>query len=396
MPNIVEYVKKFGTDSFAQRPFSVEDALVLCQFSYLKFDGLLKTMDSQPTSIKSLADSPDREKLFCDKRYVRERKNLLDYMVGSERFGGTELQFYVNRIDTEEETQFCAVTFFVPGYGYFVSFRGTDENIVGWQEDFQLALKKPFTGQKLSVEYLAEVASKIDGSFSVGGHSKGGNLAVYSAMKSADTVKSRIDRIYSFDGPGFRREFLEEYNYESVKDRVISVIPKSSIFGLLLSVDRETIVVMAHSIGPLQHNPYSWVLRKGQFVKREVTQTHMVFVNAFNEWVYSLNDEQLRRFVHALGEVLNATEAETTLEISSEFIKTVRKVFKRSKELDDRSKEFLDFMVSSYYDMTKVMVKSEVKKTMDGFSSEVKAMLEDFSAKAREIGNGSKKKNRRK
>ncbi|MCQ2519147.1 MAG: DUF2974 domain-containing protein [Lachnospiraceae bacterium] len=427
MPGIVEYIKKFGTETMKERSFSTEDALVLCQFSYLKFDNLLETMSREPVSVKNLFEDPNSESLFLDDKYKRDRKKQLKNMVESKRFSDIKLMFYVNRIEApnqlndetqnvlpektqsmisekaQDETQFCAVTFEIPDYGYFIAFRGTDETIVGWQEDFRLALAKPVKGQKLSAKYINEVASKLEGTISVGGHSKGGNLALYSTMHADAKVLDRIEKIYSFDGPGFRPELLKEYNYEAIREKVVSVIPKSSVVGLLMSTDSKTIVVHANSIGPMQHNPYTWLLKRGRFSTAEVTQTHLTLVNAFNDWVYSLDEEQAKRFVHVLEEILAATGAETTLQISAELVKSARNVFKRSQELDEESEQFLEFLLSSYYELTKDRLKAEftekidsigkdAKSFIDGFGEDAKLKLAELGEKAQEaVASGRKK-----
>lgn len=365
MPNIVDYVKSYGDFSFKDKEFSVEDALVLCQFSYLKFDGLIDEMSDKPMPIKQLYSLPGVDLLFSDNRYEKDRRKLLKNIVESKRFGDASIYFYINRIEVQNETQFAALTYFLPGFGYFVAFRGTDENIVGWQEDFKMALDRPIRGQLLSVEYIDEVARRLPSSFMVGGHSKGGNLAMYSAMNCKMAVQKRIEKIFSFDGPGFRPEVLAECNFEAIKDRVVSVIPRSSLVGLLLTTDSESIVVSSNTVSALQHNPYSWVLRNGSFVKRQVSQAHLTWIKTFNEWLFSLGEEELERFICLFEEVLKATEADTTLELSKETIKCASNVIAKAKNVDDSTKEFLSSIMKSYFSMAKDIVKNDVKEKLE-------------------------------
>ena len=145
MENIIEYVKVYGKDSFGERRFCREDALVLSQFSYLKFEGILEVMSRVPVSITEINSSKVRDSLFSDYRYEKDNRALFDAMMTSVRFSDLKVAMYINRI--EEGTQFAAFTFIMPGSNTLIVFRGTDETIVGWQEDMGLALKRNIGGQ---------------------------------------------------------------------------------------------------------------------------------------------------------------------------------------------------------------------------------------------------------
>ena len=365
MANIVDYVKNNCTSTFEEHALSIEDALVLAELSYLKFDALLNRMSEKPVSIKELASMKDSEFMFSDPKYGKDYRELFDAALSSMRFSDISFSFYINRIDVEKETQFAAVTYLLPTGEAFVAFRGTDESIVGWQEDFGLALNKPITGQRLSVDYLEKVCSVLKCDLSLGGHSKGGNLAVYSAMNSPDDIKSRLIHVYSFDGPGFRPEVLKESGSADVIGKIISVIPQSSLVGMLLNTSDDSIVVNSRSVGVFQHNPYYWVIKDGSLSRTEITEQHRRWINTFNEWIFSLDEEHLERFVSLFCEVLNATEASDTRELTGQIFKSAGNVFKKTRDIDDDTKDFLQKIGRSYFDLVKDMVKSEVREKMD-------------------------------
>lgn len=373
MANMIDYVTECGNEDFSERPFQKEDALVLSEFSYLKFDELIPLMTEQPVSVSDLYASDAYESLYGDFRYEKDNRELFEAIRLSKRFGGIKACFYVNHIDLKDETQFCAITFILPDGITFIAFRGTDEYMVGWQEDFRLALTNPIPGQKLSAKYVNDVASRINGKFMIGGHSKGGNLALYSAMNCAENVKARILGIYSFDGPGFRPEFMEEYGYDQIKDRVVEVIPKSSVVGMMLSVDEDSIVVASKSSGVKQHNPYNWIIKDGKLVESELTEGHVRLVDTFNDWMYSLDEEHLDEWIELLVDVLKATKADTTLEVSADTYKYVMNVIKAAKEVDDSTKEFLSDCVRSFVTLWKDKLVEDAYSKLD----EVGAFLEE-------------------
>lgn len=378
MGNIIDYVLENGNKTFKEAPLCNEDALVLCQFIYLKFDELLEQLDEKTVSITELDHNPKKDMMFSDPRYEKDNRALFEAMTVSKRFADVKLCMYINRIEIENETQFAAATFLCEDDTKIVVFRGTDENMVGWQEDFGLALKRPIVGQMLSVMYLKDVADMLNGDFMVAGHSKGGNLAVYSAMCVEKAVRKRISRIYSFDGPGFRPDFLEEKNYGKIEDRVVKVIPRSSLVGMLLDDGEDSLVVEARNIGMKQHNPYMWVIKDGHFEKSELSEQHKLLLKSLNEWILSLNELGLERFVLLLNDILDSTEADTTVEFSENVLKHAVPAIKTAKDVDDETKEFFFGFVRSYLEMASEMVTEEAKSKMEETVSEVKERLNEM------------------
>ena len=360
MENIIDYVKEYGKDSFEKRRFCKEDALVLSQFSYLKFEGILTVMSREPVTLTMINSSKIRDSLFSDYRYEKDNRALFEAMVTSVRFSDLKVAMYINRI--EEDTQFAAFTFILPGSNTLIVFRGTDETIVGWQEDMGLALKRNIGGQDLSVKYLNDAAGSVSGRFMIAGHSKGGNLAIFSAMFSSPEIKKRIKKIYCFDSPGFRSKFLMKSGYEEIKDRVVKVIPKSSFVGMLFDDGGDSRIVEARAVGIVQHNPYTWVLKNGKFKNTKLSNGHKRLIATVNEWILSKDEEQLEKFVYYLNLLLESSDADTTIDFSKSFIKHSTQVLKAAKGLDDDTKEFLNMFLKSYVEIATDMIKEEVKE----------------------------------
>lgn len=367
MYNITNYVWDYGKETFAERGFTKEDALVLSEFCYLKYDGLVPGMNEKPILLSELDSDPDRENLFWDKRYEKDNRALYNAIVSSRRFKNLRLGFYNNIIDLERGTQFSAITYFLDSGITVVTFRGTDETMVGWQEDFAMMLKKPIVGQTLSVEYLTRMSEILPGDFYVTGHSKGGNLAMYSVMESPKEIQDRVTWVYSFDGPGFRPELIAEHLTDELRAKSHTYIPRSSPIGLMLSTPGDMTVIEASSIGAMQHNPYNWHIKNGELVETELSEQHKLMMKSTNEWIFRLNDEEIQEFVTLMCWMLDATKAETTIELQDNFGDHFKALYKANKENPQETKELAYSFMQSYLSLAGENIKAEVKEKYENF-----------------------------
>ena len=227
------------------------------------------------------------------------------------RFSDIEMGAFLEQFDDGEQTQFAAVTYRLPSGTLVVAFRGTDDSLVGWKEDFNMAFQYPVPAQVTAADYLARVAALWqDVPIVLTGHSKGGNLAVYAAMNAEDDVKDRIERIYSLDGPGFPEAVVNSFEYASVSDRIVKIVPDSSVVGMVLETPERCIVVKSDVEGIMQHFVFSWQMHGGEFDKVEdVASSSVTFNKALNKWLANLSKEQRERAVDALFAVLEASGA---------------------------------------------------------------------------------------
>lgn len=350
MGNIIQYVKEFGNITFKEKPINDVDSLALTQFSYLKFDYLVPDVDSDGKfiSVLEILRHPNHDSLFADERYREDNTALIVAMAKSKRFRNIKLNYHENIIDAEKETQFSAVTLFLPDHTVYVAFRGTDETIVGWKEDFNMAFSEPVPAQIMSEKYLKHVTRKFEGPFYVGGHSKGGNLAVYAAMNCTEEVQQRILKIYSLDGPGFRPEVLERMDYTKIESRVHKILPHSSLVGMLLQYQENYEVVQSHALGLLQHNPYTWSIRDGEFVKaKDVYRKRKLKNEVLNKWILSLEEEQLHLFVDTLYQVASASEVDTLVEFGADWKKCCIAIINAVKEIDEDTRKMLWEIIKS-------------------------------------------------
>lgn len=210
MKNIIDYA--IGeSDTFKNRKFNAADSLVLSQLAYLRFDKFVPGLFdiATPVSIKEIASKENLDMLFRDTWNSKNNRRLFFALANSSRFRDLKMVFYVNKIDNKTEKQFSAITFLLDDCSSYIAYRGTDSTFIGWKEDFNMAFINPIPSQEEGVAYLNAVADRISGQLKIGGHSKGGNIAVYSSIKCRQPVQKRITHVFSHDGPGFRDEVFQ-------------------------------------------------------------------------------------------------------------------------------------------------------------------------------------------
>ncbi len=365
MGTIIDYLKEYGDYTFSEKPLNEVDSLILSQFAYLKFDGIVPGAGDEAAAVdmEYLNRHPDKSHLFADERYREPNTELFEGMMRSARFRTLRMTGHVNLIETEQETQFSAVTFFLKDEMPYIAYRGTDETIVGWKEDFNLAFSEPVLGQLRSVEYLEKAAAGLNGRFYVGGHSKGGNFAVYAAMNCRREVQDRIYMVYSHDGPGFRPEIRERGHYAEIADRIRKIIPHSSLVGMLLESHAEGyIVVESKSFGLLQHNPYTWLVREDEFVRvKDIYKRTKFMDDAVNKWILSLDDAQIHSFVDTLYEVISASKAVTLMDFTADWKKSMTAVVAAFKELDAETASMMRKIVASLFEVTREYAREELQ-----------------------------------
>ena len=262
--DIIAYIDWRGDLSFEQSAFNAVDAAIFCQILYLNFDGLFPdtgfkrflTLAELSERFFSADDFPVRRETGV---LINKRTTDLLFAAGkSRRFAGVKLCGCVSVLDLNREEQFSAVTCILKKDAAFIAYRGTDDTIVGWKEDFNLAVQDVVPAQEDARAYLSEAAAHLHGALFVGGHSKGGNLAVFAAANAVRRVQERIAVIYNFDGPGFPEEKLGSRGFQAVIPKVLTFQPQLSIVGMLFERAGECRIVESKETGLFQHDIFSW------------------------------------------------------------------------------------------------------------------------------------------
>ncbi|MBN1774930.1 MAG: DUF2974 domain-containing protein [Clostridiales bacterium] len=360
MGNIIDYVKT-EMRTFAQKPFCAVDSLVLSQISYLDMEDLVPSLyDDEPSvPVGSIFRAECFDQLV-GKTYIPENNlSLLTALVASPRFRNMKLNYFVNEVDAEVQMQFSAVTFFTDEESVYIAFRGTDSTMVGWKEDLNMAFTYPLPAQEAGLIYVDAVSGFLPKSIDVriGGHSKGGNIAVYSAMKCHLPFRKQILEIYNHDGPGFTKEVLESEEFLSVSDRIRKSMPQSSVFGILLHQQENYSVIESSGVGGfLQHIPFNWCIEDGDFCYVDKLANGSKHTHAtVNEWLSNLSQEDRRHFIDTLYKLIEATEAKTLKDLTGDWLKGVGKFLAAAKELDPETKKFVQ---STFSELVKLSFKN--------------------------------------
>ncbi len=384
MGTVLDYIKEYGKYSFREMPMTEVDSLALCQLSYLKFDGMVPGVRENLPSVtlESLKAHPDYEKLFADVRYEEVNRALIEGMLAGKRYSNLKLNCYVNMVEKESEMQFSAITYILNDGTVYIAFRGTDETIIGWKEDFNMAFCAPVPGQEYSVGYLNTVAERIHSPFYVGGHSKGGNLAVYSAMNCRPDIQERIIRVFSMDGPGFRPEVLKAGNYDVIADRVTKILPHSSLVGMLFESDMHFQVVESKTFGLMQHDPYTWLV-EGDHLKHvdDIYESRKQMDNTLNTWILSLDEKQLRVFVDTLFQVISASQVDNLIDFTAEWRQSMNRIIAALKGLDPDTTKALKAVVKALFDIAGNRMKAGIAQNTQNVIAGTKGLMKQGKSK---------------
>lgn len=309
--NILDYLDWRGDIRFSERGLNEVDNLIFSTLAYTDMENLVQ----EHTTISELYQSYISAG-YNQSHMIINPFSLLEKTAHSQRYKDVSVKYYVNNIDTEKHLQFSAVTFQFDKTIY-VAFRGTDNTLTGWREDFNMSYLPKTPGQYEAMEYLNTVAEKLSGELIVGGHSKGGNFAVYASAFCNDSVKKRISKVYSNDGPGFNSTIVNSDEYNSVIPKTEHIITDSSVVGLLLSNKIKSTVIKSSALGIDQHNPYTWNVFCTQFEKADGLSVSSVFMNdTADKWLNSLSDDSKKILINSIFDSLESSGASTLNDIA--------------------------------------------------------------------------------
>lgn len=356
MGSLHDYLDWRGDLTFREAPLNEVDSLIFSMLSYLDFQGIVPAAHNEGSvPIKAAANTffarhPDLKKLSMGILIPKDITTLLRKLKDTRRFRNVEMRGFVNVIDLEKETQFSAITF-LPGNGTaIVTYRGTDDTLVGWKEDMNLCVLPVIPAQLSAVEYLQNAAEAYDGELMLTGHSKGGNLAVYAAVHSSRDIRQRITQVFSNDGPGFGHSILDDPVYLEMRPVIRSLVPQASIVGMLLEHDENyTVVKSRQKSGFLQHNGLSWEVLGNSFIHlSEVSADSRRIDKNVNQWIRDMTPEQREEFIEAVYQLFSV-EGVTTL---TDLVAVRNRWLSHSKNLDPKVYETIQKMLSTLISAT--------------------------------------------
>ena len=348
MKNMLDYIKEFGHVSFEERAFSEIDALVLTELEYLPLEKVVPSDENGENfvTVKEIAEymQEHKQELFDENPMMitQERHEVSQVIADAPRFQSLKFFGVVSEWDKDTTKQFAAVTVEVEPSVRLVVFRGTDETLIGWKEDFLMTYSPLVAAQTDAKEYLAKQASLWGGDLMISGHSKGGNLAIYAAATQEEDVQLRIVDIFCFDSPGLYRSVLETKGYQNIVPLAMRYIPQDSLVGLMLESEVPYVIVKSNATGAMQHSAMTWEIEDGQFIKMEkLTKNSQLNDQTFKKWTESVSDEELELFWNVFFELLFSVGIDTVNDLYGEFMHYVQEFLKAAGNMDEEKRELL-------------------------------------------------------
>jgi hypothetical protein len=356
MAGIFDYIAWRGDLDFQRAPFNPVDNIILTHISYFPFDRIVGgPEDDEGVTIAEAAKKITRilkkkPSAFDDELVFRDDPALLAVLGSSGRYGNLELRGYVNQIDPEAEKQFSALSILGCGEMSLISFRGTDNTIVGWKEDFNMTFSPVVPAQREAVLYLENMAPKIRGPLCLGGHSKGGNLAIYAAAFCKKNIRRRIRFIYSNDAPGFNKTVLENSGFLEIRDRIQSFVPQSSVVGMFFEHPENYTVVKSSQTGLMQHDIFSWEVRRDDVVRMKKTNPRNAFLNrTLREWLNGLDGEHRRRFADALYAILLSAETQSLPKLGEDWLRSASLMIQGYSGIDGDTRKLITKTIAAFF-----------------------------------------------
>lgn len=295
MGTIIDYLKTHDQDDFITHPLNELDCAIINELGYLPLGESGFSIPFRFSEVSSQIES-----LLADVSYsflvTKERVELLKSVLQAPRFESLTLVRYTNRINVDVEQQFAAMVFELSDASHCqVVFRGTDDSLVGWKEDFNMAYMREIPAQRSSVAFLREVLARSSQALVVSGHSKGGNLAVYAASHQEAKEQEKIEMLYLFDAPGLHASVLNTAGYQRIRDRIQVIRPYESVVGVMLANDLEVIIVNSDKAGIEQHNLNYWQVADTQFERLpEPSPLSQTLETTFRLWMAELSRQELK------------------------------------------------------------------------------------------------------
>ena len=383
MAHLIDYLEKVENLTFDQEPLNILDKVCINEIGYLTYEKWLTASDlKKPINLHDFAEGKE---LNPDYSFMvtKERVELAEAMVRSRRFASLSLSNYRSVLDKEVEKQFAAMIFSLSELDYHqLVFRGTDDSVIGWKEDFQLTYSREIPAHRSAMTFLEDHLPNLSGRITVSGHSKGGNLALYSAVQSSTSLREKIAELLLLDSPGLMKSLLEKPSYQELKARMTVIRPQDSVVGVMLYWDRPAQLVAAEGIGFAQHNALTWevdlVANDFAYVDQP-TELSQRLEETFQAWIETLPNQELKQVCDLVFDTILDSGIESLDDIGIQALPQIGQMLQEFGNLSDKQKKVLQ---DGFNQLLWIFWKSGNKK-----STLPKLELPDFIKKLSELRN---------
>jgi len=353
MSTIFDYLKEVTYDSIYDRPFKELDVLALTELTYLPFGHIVPQGDTTGIPVR-LSDAMELIDRTTDFIVSNQHLQLVDELATSKRFKNIKLLNYVDEYDPDVQKQFAAMTYRLSLDKYLVVFRGTDDTLIGWKEDFHMTYMDHVPAQKRAASYLQHVMKEFPkGRFLVAGHSKGGNLATYACSYLPDSLFERVDAIYSYDAPGLNKAIIETEGYQRTSPNIRRFVPQGSIVGMMLEVPEPTTIVKSRAFGGFaQHDAFTWEIKDYSFVTVSETSPDSQQTDlTLKQWVRETSAEERKKFFDTFfGIFLDAGITSINDLTDLKQLAKAKEILQNAQDLDPTEREMLERLAKQLID----------------------------------------------
>ncbi len=334
--NIMDYIKLHQNEDFKKFPFTEVDNLIFSCIPYIDYTGIVPAFRHNKITLNEAVSKLNKNPHSYHGLFIGNTYKMLNLMKDTKRYGNTLLFNYMKVVNNE--IQFGAITMLLNDKSTYIAYAGTDTSIIGWEEDFKMAYLYPGVSQKYASIYLNKALGLFPKNVRVGGHSKGGNLAICAAMNAKNYYKRKIIAIYNNDGPGFLKQQLLDRNYRKIQNKIKMFVPEQSIIGMILYHSHDYEVVKAKGFSILQHDAFNWKCNNKEFIKSKLNKRSKTLEHKLTEKLENMPKEDKLKLVNDLFKIFYSNNIKDTKDIS---ITNIFKIIKSFKKLDKETQRLL-------------------------------------------------------
>lgn len=356
MKNILNYINWRKDLSFKERAFNVVDALILAELSYVEWENIVKDKPIRiGTACNQYLKMNNEEEMSRKYAYSSKIPLLIEALQNTVRYNSIKMKNYESVFDVENEVQYAAITYVLPDGTLYVAYRGTDSSMIGWKEDMKMTYQDEIPSYHLAQEYLRNVFNDLEPETSffgfrskmvypklyVGGHSKGGNLAMNAGI-CVKEMQEHITEILNFDGPGFRKSFYEKYDLSNILPKITTYLPESSIIGRLLDHKEKQVIFDAYESGLSQHDSFCWQVKVDGFELVDKFSKESDDTNVYvDQMLMSKPVEQRKIFIELVFSIFDKLDINSVNDLSEFGLKQGFNGIKELSALSSDERKFI-------------------------------------------------------
>ena len=358
MAVLFDYLDWRGDLSFATDPANEADYYLISKIGCPDLSGIVPS-DGQEIALHEVVDAYRRQ---AEEHAVSLGITMSPLVMESfyrlpavPRFRSLMLSGFRRINDREHTEQFSALTVRIPDGPRVITFRGTDDNIFAWKENFQMSVMDTIPAQEDALRYLQWVMDSFEGSFIVCGHSKGGNLAIYASSLLPKIMQDRIICVYDFDGPGFQNDFLKKDGYLRILPRLHFIVPENSIVGMLLSTGKEPEIAACDSFGAKAHDGFTWkVLGKGFVRAKGLSTSSALFRRAMGDTLANMSQKDREAFIESFFQIMTSTGAFTLTDLTEIRLRSALEIVRSLGHDKEVQKLAMNILSNSLADISRI------------------------------------------